>query len=137
MADPEYFVQIARTNETFGPLSENQVREWIRQERIGKLDSVTKTGEENWTPLPYSDFQSDLATQISMQQMSASTCPNCNAEMVVLVGANKADVWLLIIGIITSTFVCGIPILIWGLYRYHTGKGKSYYQCPRCKFTTR
>jgi hypothetical protein len=137
MAETEYFVLQSRTNETFGPLKEEEVRQWIREERIGKLDSVTKTGNTDWIPLPYSEFQPDLSNQIAMQQMAAATCPNCNAAMVVIVGARKADVWWLIIGIVTSGCVLGIPIFIWALYRYHTGKGRSYYQCPRCKFTTR
>jgi hypothetical protein len=135
--ETQYYVLQAQTKQTFGPLKEEQVREWIRQMRIGKLDSITKVGEQNWTPLSLSEFQSDVTNQIALQQIAASTCPHCNAEMAVLVGSDKTAVWLIIIGVVLTSVCIGLPLWIWGMIRLHGSKGKTYYQCPRCKYTTR
>jgi hypothetical protein len=137
MEEKEYFVRKAQSNETFGPISAQEVRDGIRKTHIGKLDHVCKSGDEKWLPISISDFQEDIKNQIALEQMSASTCPNCNAGMVVLVGNDKLGLWLIIIGVVLTPIVCGIPLWVWGMMRFHGRKGKSYYQCPRCKFTTR
>lgn len=138
MEENTYYVLQGQTNQTFGPLKEEEVRGWIREMRLGKHDSITKVGMDNWTPLALSEFQGDLANQLSLQKIAATTCPNCNAEMVVLVGSSKAGLWLIIIGVIlTPVFCIGTVLWVWGMFLMHGGKGKSYYQCPRCKFTTR
>jgi hypothetical protein len=137
MEQNQYYVLQSQTNQTFGPITEDEVRQWIQQMRLGKLDSVTKVGENEWIPLSLSEFQSDLASQISLQQIAAATCPNCNAQMAVLVGSDKTAVWLIIIGVVLTSVCIGLPLWIWGMIRLHGSKGKTYYQCPRCKYTTR
>lgn len=136
MEENSYYILQAQTNQTFGPLKEEEVKDWIRQTRIGKNDSITKVGEENWTPIALSPFQNDLTNQLNLQKLAATTCPNCNAEMVVLVRRDMMGLWLIIIGVVLTPIVCGIPIWIFGMIRFHGNKGNTYYQCPRCKYTT-
>lgn len=136
MEGNQYYVLQAQTNQTFGPITEVEVREWIQQTRLGKLDSISKVGENNWIPLSLSEFQSDLTSQLALQQIAATTCPNCNAEMVVVKGNDQLGLWLIIIGVVLTTVCIGLPLWIYGMIRLHGNKGKVYYQCPRCKFTT-
>ncbi len=138
MEENTFYVLEAQSNQTFGPLNEEEVKDWIRQKRIGKFDSVNKTGEDNWTPIATSVFSDALLGQLSLDKIAASTCPNCNAEMVVLVGSSNLGLWLIIIGVIlTPVFCIGTFLWVWGMFLRHGGKGKTYYQCPRCKFTTK
>ena len=136
MEGNQYYVLQAQTNQTFGPLAEAEVREWIQQMRLGKLDSISREGEDSWIPLSLSEFQSDLTSQLALQQIAATTCPNCNAEMVVLTQKDQLGLWLIIIGAVLSLVCIGLPLWIYGIIRYHGNKEKIYYQCPRCKFTT-
>lgn len=132
----QYYILQAQTNQTFGPITEVEVREWIHQMRLGKLDSISKVGENSWIPLPLSEFQSDLTSQLALQKVAATTCPNCNAEMVVVTGSDQLGVWLIIIGVVLTAVCIGLPFWIWGMIRLHSRKGMIYYQCPRCKFMT-
>lgn len=138
MAETTYYVLQAQSNQTFGPLKSEEVKDWIRQMRLGKNDSITRVGEEGWTPIALSEFQGDLTTQLNLQKIAATTCPNCNAEMVVLVERDALGFWLIIIGVIlTPVFCIGTFLWVWGMMRTRSVKGKTYYQCPRCKYSTK
>jgi hypothetical protein len=133
----EFYILQASTNQTFGPLTNGVVREWIAQKRISKIDSVTKSGEQNWVPLLQSEFADEILNQISLERLAASTCPRCSAEMVVLVQDSKLGLWLIIVGVVlTPVFCIGTFLWVWGMILRHGTKGKTFYQCPRCKYTT-
>lgn len=133
----EYYVLQASTNQTFGPLTQDVVKEWIVQKRISKADSITKTGSQDWTSLLQSEFADDILSQINIERMVASLCPNCSAEMVVLAKSSQAALWLIIFGVIlTPVFCIGTFLWVWGMILMHGKKGKTFYQCPRCKYTT-
>ncbi len=113
MRENQYYVLQSQTNQPFGPITETEVRQWIRQMRIGKLDSITKVGDNDWQPLTLSEFQNDLTSQIALQQIAAMPCPNCNAEMVVLTASDKLGLWLVIVGVVLTTVCIGLPFWIW------------------------
>lgn len=134
----EYHVLQASTNQTFGPLTQEVVKEWIAQKRLSKADAVAKIGGQGWTPLLQSEFADYILNQINIERMVASLCPNCGAEMVVLAKSSQAALWLIIFGVIlTPVFCIGTVLWVWGMILMHGKKGKTYYQCPRCKYTPR
>jgi hypothetical protein len=136
-----YYVKQTSTDQTFGPIDSDTVREWIRESKIGAADTVCKEGGFDWKPLTTSEFQVDLANQASalahqaaLNAQAASTCPKCGAEMVVMTKSSSAALFLIALGIVTSVACIGVLFLFWG-YSLRNNP-KVYYTCPRCKYST-
>lgn len=134
-----YYVKQTSTNQTFGPINSDTVKEWIRESKIGAADTVCKEGGFDWKPLTTSEFQLDitnhataLAQQAALNAQAASTCPKCGAEMVVMTKDGAMANLLIALGIITSVACIGLIFLFWG----YSLRGKVYYTCPRCKYST-
>jgi DNA-directed RNA polymerase subunit M/transcription elongation factor TFIIS len=132
----EYYVLQARTNEILGPISEEGIKEWILQKRITSRDSLTLVGDSTWTPLLQSQFSQNLVEQINVERLTASTCPRCGAGMVAVARGSQLGLWLIIVGVVlTPVFCIGTFLWVWGMILRHGMKGKTYLQCPRCKYS--
>lgn len=136
-AGPHYYVLHAATRQTSGPLSEDTLKEWISQKRITLQDSVTRHGEQNWTPILQSPFGKPLADQATLDRLAATTCPRCGSAMLARVKQSGTGLALILIGITLSPVFIGIPIFIVGMVMRHGGKGgKAYFSCPICNYAT-
>lgn len=133
----EYYVLQSTTNEILGPIKEGEVKDWILQRRITSRDSLTLVGDSTWTPLLQSQFSQHLVERINVERLAANTCPSCGAGMVALAKSSQAGLWLIIVGVIlTPVFCIGTFLWVWGMILMHGVKGKTYLQCPRCKYST-
>lgn len=131
----EYYVLQATTSQILGPIRETDIKDWISQNRITSKDSLAVTGDSTWVPILQSQFNQYLVDRMNVERLAASTCPRCGAGMVALAKSSQAGLWLIIVGVIlTPVFCIGTFLWVWGMILMHGVKGKTYLQCPRCKF---
>ena len=136
-AGPNYYVLHAVTKQTSGPLSEETIQDWISQKRITLQDSVTRQGEQHWTPILQSPFGTRIADQANLDRLAATTCPRCGSAMVARIKQSGTGLALILIGIALTPLFIGIPIFIVGMVMRHGGKGgKAYFSCPICSYST-
>jgi predicted RNA-binding Zn-ribbon protein involved in translation (DUF1610 family) len=137
LSNVEYYVLSASTNQTIGPLTADKIREAISFKRITTADSISKTGDAGWTPILQSEFGDGLLNQINVERIAANSCPRCGTNMVVMAQSSQAGLWLIIIGVVlTPVFCIGTFFWVWGMILMHGTRGKTYYQCPRCQYTS-
>lgn len=130
-----FYIHKNSTKETFGPLTEETIKEWINQKRINAYDSISKIGDENWIQISNSNFSDQIVRQIRTDQIISSTCVRCGAQMYAVVKDSKLGLWLIIIGVIlTPVFLIGTPLWVIGMIMRYGCKNKTYYTCPNCKF---
>jgi hypothetical protein len=131
----EYYVLHAVTQQRSGPLTEETVKEWIAQKRLSASDSVALAGAQTWTPLLHSPFAKLVSEQITISRLAATTCPRCGSGMVAVIRRSGFGLALILIGILLTPVLIGIPIFIVGMIIRHGGSGKTYLTCPCCKYS--
>jgi hypothetical protein len=133
-----FYVYINSTKETFGPITEETIREWISQKRINAYDSISKFGDEEWILFSNSNFSDQIVQQIRTEQILLSTCTRCGSQLSAVVKDSKLGLWLIIVGVIlTPVFLIGTPLWVIGMIMRFAGKKHTYYTCPNCKNNSR
>jgi len=133
---PLFFVHSKLNGQTYGPADGATIRQWLVARRVVATDSVCQAGSSEWIPILRSEFASAATDEIRVQQLSAATCPRCSASMVAVIRRSGAGLLLIILGVLLTPFIIGIPLWIIGYSMRFGGKGKIAYQCPRCNFST-
>lgn len=120
-----------------GPFTEEQIKEFIVERRLTANDAVRSEDTDTWVPILNSPFGQLLAEQINATRLAATTCPHCNAALVVTIKRSGWGLALILIGIaLTPAFGIGIPIFIAGMIMRHSGKGKAIYRCATCNYSS-
>src|ERR1041384_420849 len=133
----QYYVLNAVTRQTYGPLSEETLKDWISQKRVTLQDSVTKHGEQNWIPILQSPFGRPLADQANLDRLASSTCPRCGSAMIARIKQSGTGLTLILVGLFLTPILIGLPIFIVGMVIRHGGKGgKAYFGCPTCNYSS-
>lgn len=137
-AAPEMLYYVANSmGQSMGPFNEEVVRSLIAQQRVTIKDSVRIDGASGWIPVTQSKFASLVAQQTGMNRLATSTCPTCGAGLVVQIKRSGFGLALIIIGFcLTPFFGIGIPIWVVGMVIRWGGKGKAFYRCARCNFSS-
>lgn len=130
-----YYVAYA-TGQVGGPFEEEVLRDLIAQQRVKVTDSVRPASSTAWVPVVQSKFAPLAAQQANMDRLVASTCPSCGAGMAVVIKRSKAGLVLVIVGILLTPILVGIPIFIVGYIMRWGGKGQAGYRCPRCNYAS-
>jgi len=122
---------------TLGPFSDDAIRSLIQQQRITIKDSVRLQHATTWTPITQSQFAQLVASQTGVNRLAITTCPYCGAGLVVQIKRSRFGLILVVIGIcLTPAFGIGIPIFIVGFIIRWGGKGKAFYRCARCNYSS-
>jgi GYF domain 2 len=133
----EYYVLNAATRQTYGPLAEETLKEWILQKRITLQDLVNKQGEQNWTPILQSSFGKPLIDQANLDRLASTTCPRCGSAMIARVKQSATGLALILVGLFLTPILIGLPIFIVGMVMRHGGKGgQAYFACPTCTYSS-
>ena len=131
-----YYVSTFATGQVTGPFTEEVVRSLVVQQRITIHDSVALQGSQAWMPVMQSGFAALVSQQANLNRIAASTCPRCNAGMVVIIKRSGLGLGLFIAGLVlTPAFGLGLPLLIIGLVLRWGTPGTAAYRCPRCNFS--
>lgn len=133
----QYYVLNAVTRQTYGPLSEGTLKDWIAQKRVTLQDSVTQQGEQNWIPILQSPFGKPLVDQANLDRLASTTCPQCGSPMIARIKQSATGLTLILVGLLLTPIFVGLPIFIVGMVIRHGGKGgRSYFSCPTCGYSS-
>jgi hypothetical protein len=100
-------------------------------------DMLWDPGSGRWTMISRSPFAPTAAAAASYVRMAASTCALCGSPLVAQIQRSKAGLILIIVGVVLTPVVIGVPLWILGLILRHGGKGKVLDRCPRCGYVAR
>lgn len=65
----------------YGPITEQQLREWISENRLNRFSLVQKQGDPGWRPLDqYPEFAADLQAQLATPPPTLSATPSPNRQ---------------------------------------------------------
>ena len=131
---PQYYVRFAVRGETIGPVTDLAVRNMIQNRHLGITDLICEVGDTRWVVISESKFSGLVIAATSRSQMQSATCPNCQAQMAVVLKRSSFGTILIWIGIFTSIALIGLPLIIIGVIL--RGKRKASYICPRCNYST-
>ncbi len=132
----EYYVQHSADQCKYGPLRPEDVATWVRQGRLSVQDMVQALGSSNWVPMLESKLRPHVVVGAHDNRLVASTCPNCGAGLVVQIKRSGFGLFLIILGIILTPAIIGIPVFIVGYVIRWSGKGKAFYRCARCNYSS-
>jgi uncharacterized RDD family membrane protein YckC len=74
MQEQQYFVLSKSNNQSVGPMSDSEVRQWISQKLLNPNDMIARVGDSNWISINQSPF-APLATT------NTGSYPSANREM--------------------------------------------------------
>jgi predicted RNA-binding Zn-ribbon protein involved in translation (DUF1610 family) len=131
----QYYVRFNLKNQNSGPFSELEIRSMIQNRELGITDLICEVGESKWTVLSESRFSSLVIGATSRSQLQSSTCPNCQAHMVVIMKSSTAATLLIVIGFFTAIAVIGLALILIG-YIWRKKSRTAHYICPRCNYKT-
>ena len=92
---------IGADGKEYGPITAEQVRQWIRERRLNNQSLVQSEGETGWKPLSFhSDFATDLAQASPPVTAAGATGPT-----------NNLAIASLVLGIASWVCCCNVGVL--------------------------
>ncbi len=130
------YLRLMAKGETLGPLPPSEVENLIQSRSVGMADMVWDGELQRWVMLSESrQFAAKVMMAVALARMQSSTCPNCQAQMVVISKQPTGPTLLIVVGILTSIAVIGIALIIAGLIWRRRARRLTYV-CPRCNYKT-
>jgi prepilin-type processing-associated H-X9-DG protein len=97
---------IGANQKEYGPVSTDQIRQWIIQGRVNALTSIQAEGSTDWRPLhEFPEFAEALA------RLSGPPLPGGLSPMVQPVKTSKLAIWSLVLSIL-GVLTCGITSIV-------------------------
>ncbi|MGA9055025.1 MAG: zinc-ribbon domain-containing protein [Terriglobia bacterium] len=134
----EYYVIHGADQRRYGPLRAEDVATWVRLGRLSVHDDVQEVGGNGWVPMLQSKLRPYVLDGAHDARLVASSCPHCGAGLAVQIKRSGFGLFLVLLGIaLTPLFGLGVPIFIVGFVIRWGGKGKAFYRCARCNYSSR
>jgi uncharacterized RDD family membrane protein YckC len=73
--EQQYYILSKSTNQSVGPMSESEVRQWISQRLLTDDDMIARVGDASWLPISQSSFAPLVTTN------TTGSYPSANREM--------------------------------------------------------
>jgi len=133
----EYYVLHRADQRKVGPLRPEDVATLVRAGQLSVHDDVQEAGGNGWTPMLQSNLRGRVLEGAHDARLVSSSCPHCGAGLVVQIKRSGFGLFLVILGIVLTPALLGIPIFIVGYVIRWGGKGKAVYRCARCNYASR
>lgn len=109
------------------PTGRHEYRYW---DGSAWTEHVSDDGERTVDPV------SKAPVQVQTGSLPSMPCPRCGSGMVWRVKRSGFGLALIIIGIVLTPVIIGIPIWILGMVVRHGNNGQMYLLCPYCQYSS-
>lgn len=125
-----------RTDQQFGPIPADAVKQWIAERRIVAGDMVIGGQHADWISLEVSEFRQFLFDCTNLNQLAAATCPRCGGPLTQANNQAQTGLVLIIIGVVLTPIYClGTPLWVIGMMMRFGSSARSL-RCTRCGYSS-